>query len=294
VTAPFGRLLTAMVTPFTADGGLDLDGAAVLARHLLSTGHDGLVLSGTTGEAPTTTDEEKVLLLRAVREAVGSDVPLLAGVGTNDTQHSVHLARTAEEAGATGLLVVSPYYNRPPQEGLVAHVRTIADATGLPVVLYDIPVRTGVRFSSETLMRLAEHPRVVGVKDAKGDLQASAEVMAATDLAWYSGEDALTLPLLALGAVGTVGVITHLVGPQTLSMIEAWSKGDVEEALSLHRSMLPVIRAMFVTQGAITTKAALNALGLPSGPTRLPLVDLDADGLTALRAGLAQGGVTIP
>lgn len=294
MSAPFGRLLSAMVTPFTADGGLDLEGAQVLARHLQSGGHDGLVLSGTTGEAPTTSDDEKSLLLKAVREAVGSSFTLVAGVGSNNTAHSIACARQAERDGADGLLVVAPYYNRPPQAGLIAHARAIADSTELPVLLYDIPIRTGVAFSIETLLTLSEHPRIVGVKDAKGDLEASAEVMARCDLAYYSGDDGVTLPLLAVGAVGTVGVITHLVGERTLEMLDAWSAGDVGKALELHRSMLPVDRAIFATQGAITTKAALNALGLPAGPMRLPLVDLDADGLAQLRTGLSLGGVDIP
>jgi 4-hydroxy-tetrahydrodipicolinate synthase len=292
--APFGQVLTAMVTPFHADGSLDLDGAQALALHLLANGHDGLVISGTTGESPTTSDEEKVALLQAVRDAVGSEVPLVAGVGTNDTRHSVQLARQAEKAGASGLLLVSPYYSRPPQDGVIAHVTAVADATELSVVLYDIPVRTGIAFTTETLLRVAEHPRVIGVKDAKADLAASAAVIRDTDLAWYSGDDALTLPLLSVGAVGTIGVITHLAGPQTRRMIQAHAAGDLATALRIHQQLLHLDLAIFRTQGVITVKAALRLLGLPSGPVRLPLVDLSPDGEQLLRADLAPAGVELP
>ncbi|HMA46425.1 MAG TPA: 4-hydroxy-tetrahydrodipicolinate synthase, partial [Frankiaceae bacterium] len=196
--APFGRVLTAMVTPFTAEGSLDLDGAAALAAHLVDSGNDGLVVSGTTGEAPTTSDEEKDRLLRAVVEAVGDRAPIVAGVGTNDTHHTVELARAAEKAGATGLLAVTPYYSKPPQAGLLAHFRAVAEATGLPVMLYDIPGRTATALETETIVRLAGHPRIVAVKDAKGDLGATSWVLARTDLAYYSGDDVTTLPLLSV------------------------------------------------------------------------------------------------
>lgn len=291
---PFGRVLTAMVTPFSADGRLDLDGAQRLALHLLAHGHDGLVLSGTTGESPTTSDEEKDRLLRAVREAVGDGVPLLTGVGTNDTAHSVELAQRAEKAGATAALVVSPYYSKPPQAGLAAHVRTVADATGLPVMLYDIPGRTGVAFDTETLVRLAEHPRVVAVKDAKGDLGAVSWVLARTDLAYYSGEDMLNLPLLSIGAVGVVSVVAHLVGERLAALITAYLNGDVATARDLHYSLLPVYTGIFRTQGVITVKAALRLLGLPSGPVRLPLVDATDAEISTLRQDLAAGGVPLP
>ena len=216
--APFGRLLTAMVTPFTPGGELDLDGAQRLATHLVDVErNDGLVISGTTGESPTTTDEEKDRLLRAVVEAVGDRAAVVAGVGTNDTAHTVHLAQSAEKAGAAGVLLVTPYYNRPPQAGLLAHFRAVADATGLPAMLYDIPARTGTPIETETLVRLADHPRIVAVKDAKGDLEASAWVLARTDLAYYSGDDKLTLPLLSIGGVGVVGVppTSSARGPRT-------------------------------------------------------------------------------
>src|SRR5690349_14231101 len=210
---PFGRLLTAMVTPFAPDGSLDVEGAARLATYLVDEQrNDALVVSGTTGESPTTTDAEKETLLRAVVEAVGDRAQVVAGVGTNDTRHTIELAHAAEKAGAHGLLVVTPYYNKPPQSGLIRHFTAVADASGLPVMLYDIPHRSGVPIATETICRLAEHPRIVAVKDAKSDLIASGQVLSDTDLAYYSGEDALTLPFLSIGAVGVVGTSTHFTG----------------------------------------------------------------------------------
>lgn len=292
-TAPFGRVLTAMVTPFTETGELDLDGAQRLASHLVAQGNDGLVISGTTGESPTTSDAEKERLLRAVVDAVGDRAAVLAGVGTNDTAHSVELARTAEKAGAGGLLVVTPYYSRPPQAGLLAHFRTVAQATELPVMLYDIPGRTGTPIETETLLRLAEHDRIVAVKDAKADLVASAAVLAATDLAYYSGEDALTLPLLSVGAVGVVGVPTHLFAGPVADMISAFETGSVSAARDLHRRLLPAFTGFFRTQGVILTKAALRLAGLPAGPVRPPLVDATAAQVDQLRADLAAAGLSL-
>ncbi len=291
--APFGRLLTAMVTPFSADGSLDLDGAQALAAHLLAHGNDGLVVNGTTGEAPSTSDQEQDQVLRAVRKAVGPSVPVLTGVGTSDTAHSVSLAKAAARAGASGLLLVSPYYNRPPQEGLLAHVRAVADATDLPVMIYDIPVRTGVAFSTESLVRLAEHPRVVAVKDAKDDLVAASQVLARTDLAWYSGSDGLTLPLLSVGAAGVVSVTGHLVGRELATMIARYDAGDAGAATAVNRALLPITTGLFRTQGAILVKAALRLLGLPAGPVRLPLVDATAAQVAQLVADLAAAGVPV-
>jgi 4-hydroxy-tetrahydrodipicolinate synthase len=290
---PFGRLVTAMVTPFTPSGDLDVAGAQRLATHLVDDQrNDGLVISGTTGESPTTTDEEKDRLLRAVVEAVGDRASVIAGAGTNDTAHSMHLAQAAEKAGADAVLLVTPYYNKPPQTGLLAHFRAVADATGLPAMLYDIPGRTGTAIATETLVALAEHPRIVAVKDAKGDLEASAWVMARSALAYYSGDDKVTLPLLSVGAVGVVGVPTHVVGSRTKDMIQAYEKGDVAAALAGHRSMLPVYSGFFRTQAAILTKAALALAGLPGGPVRPPLVDATDAEIETLRADLAAAGVT--
>src|SRR4051794_2249617 len=291
--APFGRLLTAMVTPFTKSGALDVDGAAELASWLVDNGNDGLVISGTTGESPTTTDDEKDRLLRAAVDAVGDRASLVAGVGTNDTAHSIELARAAEKAGATALLAVAPYYNKPPQEGLLAHFTAIADATSLPVMLYDIPGRSGVEIATDTLLRLAEHPRIVAVKDAKGDFRGTASVRARADIAYYSGEDVLTLPLLSVGAVGVVGVPTHVVGAQVKSMIEAFDSGDAATARDLHLKLLPVLTGFFRTQAVILTKAALGVAGLPGGPVRLPLVDATEQQVAQLLQDCAAAGVDL-
>ncbi|MEY9842424.1 4-hydroxy-tetrahydrodipicolinate synthase [Streptacidiphilus sp. EB103A] len=288
---PFGRALTAMVTPFTADGSLDLEGAQRLAAHLVDAGNDGLVVNGTTGESPTTTDAEKSALVRAVVEAVGDRAHVVAGVGTNDTRHSVELARQAEQAGAGGLLVVTPYYNKPPQEGLRRHFTSVADATGLPVMLYDIPGRSGVPIDTETLVRLGEHPRIVANKDAKGDLAAAGWALSRSGLAWYSGDDMLNLPLLAIGAVGYVSVVGHVVAAELRDMLDAHLAGDVAKAAEIHQRLLPVFTGMFRTQGVITTKAALSLLGLPAGPLRLPLVEATDAEVEQLKKDLTAGGV---
>ncbi|MFI8854363.1 4-hydroxy-tetrahydrodipicolinate synthase [Streptomyces sp. 891-h] len=288
---PFGRVLTAMVTPFTADGALDLDGAQQLAAHLVDAGNDGLVVNGTTGESPTTTDAEKAQLVKAVVEAVGDRAHVVAGAGTNDTAHSLELARAAEKAGAHGLLAVTPYYSKPPQEGLYQHFTAIADATDLPVMLYDIPGRSGVPINTETFVRLAEHPRIVANKDAKGDLGRASWAVATSGLAWYSGDDMLNLPLLSVGAVGFVSVVGHVVTPELRALLEAHLSGDVAKATEIHQKLLPVFTGMFRTQGVITTKAALARLGLPAGPLRLPLVELSPEELEQLKHDLAHGGV---
>ncbi len=291
--APFGRVLTAMVTPFRDDGTLDLDGAAELATALVEAGNDGLVLNGTTGESPTTSDEEKERLLRAVVEAVGDRAAVLGGVGTNDTAHTTELARQAEKAGAHGLLVVTPYYSKPPQEGLVRHFTAVADATDLPMMIYDIPGRTGVPVHTETLVRLADHPRIVAVKDAKDDLGAASEVLARTELAYYCGTDMLNLPLLSVGAVGFVSVVGHVVGRELAELVDAFAAGDNTRALAIHQRLLPVYLGMFRTQGVILTKAALNLLGLPGGSVRAPLVEATSEQIVALRAELTAGGVAL-
>ncbi|PRY18509.1 4-hydroxy-tetrahydrodipicolinate synthase [Kineococcus rhizosphaerae] len=290
---PFGTVLSAMVTPFTPDGSLDLAAAAALAEHLVATGHDGLVVSGTTGESPTTSDEEKDALLRAVLDAVGDRAVVVAGVGTNDTRHTVELARAAEKAGARGLLVVTPYYNKPPQAALLAHFTTVADATGLPVMLYDIPGRAGVPIETETLVRAGEHERVVAVKDAKGDLFASAQVLARTDLAYYSGEDALNLPLLALGGSGIVSVVSHVAGREYARMIAALDAGDLPAARALNARLLPAVRGIMTrTQGAVAVKAALELTGVLANRTvRQPLLPASGEEVGAIAADLALAGL---
>jgi 4-hydroxy-tetrahydrodipicolinate synthase len=288
-------MLTAMVTPMTTSGAVDYDGAAHLAEFLVTDmRNDGLVISGTTGESPTTSDEEKARLLGAVLEAVGDRAIVVAGVGTNDTAHSCELARQAEEAGAHGLLVVTPYYNKPPQSGLVKHFMAVADATGLPNLLYDIPGRTATPIAPETLIQLAEHPRIVAVKDAKADFGAASRVMLATSLAFYSGDDMVNLPWLSLGAAGFVSVVGHVVGDRLHDMIDAYLAGRVAEALAIHREMLPVDIGLFRSQGVIMTKAALGLLGQPGGPVRLPLPDATEAEIERLRTDLAAGGVKLP
>jgi 4-hydroxy-tetrahydrodipicolinate synthase len=291
---PFGRLLTAMVTPFARDGSLDVDGAQKLATHLVDEQrNDALVISGTTGESPTTTDAEKETLLRAVVDAVGDRAKIVAGVGTNNTAHTVELAHTAEKAGAHGVLVVTPYYNKPPQAGIAKHFRTVADAVGLPVMVYDIPHRAGVAIATETMCRIAEHERIVAVKDAKGDLVASSWVTARTDLAYYSGDDAATLPLLSIGGVGLVGTSTHFTGAMVLDMITAYERGDITTALALHRKALPLFTGIFRVPGTMLVKAGLKLRGLPAGPVRSPLVDATEAETNQLREDAAAAGLSL-
>ena len=291
---PFGRLLTAMVTPFGQDGSLDVKGAQELATYLVDEQrNDALVISGTGGESPTTTDAEKETLIRAVNEAVGDRAKIVAGVGTNSTAHTLELARAAEKAGAHGLLVVTPYYNKPPQAGIAKHFTTVADSTGLPVMVYDIPHRAGVAVATETMLRVAEHPGIVAVKDAKGDIEGTSEVLRRTDLAYYSGEDAATLPWLSIGAVGVVGTSTHFTGAVVKDMILAYERGDVTQALALHRKALPLLVGIFRAPGTVLVKAGLRELGLPAGPVRLPLVDATAEQLEQLRKDAAEAAITL-
>jgi 4-hydroxy-tetrahydrodipicolinate synthase len=287
-------VLSAMVTPLAEDGSIDLSGAQELASHLVDRqAHDGLVVFGTTGESPTISDGEQHAVLEAVMDAVGDRATVIAGVGTNDTAHSIEKAQAAERLGVHGLLAVTPYYNKPPQEGLFRHFSAIADATDLPVMLYDIPPRSVVPIEVETLVRLAEHPRIVAVKDAKGDLGAVAWTLARTDLAYYSGEDMLNLPLLALGAVGVVSVVGHLVGPRLAELIAAVESGDLVKARAVNESLLPIYTGIFRTQGVIMVKAALRELGLPAGPVRPPLVDATPEQVAQLRRDLVAGGITL-
>ena len=288
----FGRLLTAMVTPFAADGSVDFDAAARLASYLVDeVGNDGLVISGTTGESPTTSDTEKADLLRVVRDAVGDRATVLAGVGTFNTEHTLELATTAAKLGADGLLVVTPYYSKPPQAGIVEHFRRVADSTDVPVMLYDIPGRAGVAIATDTMLRLAEHPRIVAVKDAKGDLTASARVIAKSELAYYSGDDAMTLPLLSIGAIGVVGTSTHFSAIGTRQLIEAYLAGDVATALRLHQQLLPIYTGIFATQGCILVKAGLKLLGHDVGGLRSPLIEATSTEIEGLRSALAAAGL---
>jgi 4-hydroxy-tetrahydrodipicolinate synthase len=293
IQAPFGRLATAMITPFKKDLSIDWDGVSSLAQHLVQTGHDAIVVSGTTGEAPTTSDEEKDQIIRVVLEAVGNKAKVIAGAGNNETTHSVEQALRAQKAGAHGLLVVTPYSNKPPQAGIEAHFRAIADASDLPVILYDIPGRTGMAIESDTIVRLAEHPRIVALKDAKGDVAATSWVIKRSGIPVYSGDDILNLPLLSVGAVGFISVCGHTVGSDLHQMLDAWFAGNSQRALEIHQKILPVFTGTFRTQGAILTKAALNMMGLPGGYTRLPLVDATPAQIAQLREDLLAGGVKL-
>ncbi|MFC8417961.1 4-hydroxy-tetrahydrodipicolinate synthase [Streptomyces coelicoflavus] len=288
--APFGRALCAMVTPFTESGALDLDGARRLADRLVSGGCDGLVLSGTTGESPTTTDAEKAALVTAVREAVGGRAALVAGVGTADTRHTVELALAAEKAGADGLLVVAPYYSRPPQDALEAHFREVADASGLPVMLYDIPGRTGTRIEPDTMVRLAGHPRIVAVKDCSYDLLGTQKVLSRTDLAYYTGCDEQVLALYALGATGYVSTVANVVPGLFRAVLDAFDAGDTGRAALLQRRAVPLVEAMMASglPGTVTAKALLGALDLPAGPVRAPLRSADRETAAAMLAVYAE------
>ncbi|TPQ16177.1 4-hydroxy-tetrahydrodipicolinate synthase [Streptomyces sporangiiformans] len=271
--APFGRALCAMITPFTASGALDLDGAQRLADRLVAGGCDGLVLSGTTGESPTTSDTEKAELVRAVREAVGDRAHIVAGVGTADTRHTVELALAAEKAGADGLLAVTPYYSRPPQDAVEAHFRELADACGLPLVLYDIPGRTGTRIEPETMVRLAEHPRITAVKDCAYDLLGTQKVLAETELAYYTGCDEYALALYAIGGSGYISTVANVTPRHFRAIIDAFDAGETDEAARLQRLTIPLTELMMGLglPGTVTAKAILNSLSLPAGPVRAPL-----------------------
>jgi 4-hydroxy-tetrahydrodipicolinate synthase len=291
--APFGRVLTAMVTAFHDDGTVDLDGTAAVAAHLADHGHDGVVVSGTTGESPTTTTEEDGQVLRAVVEAVGDRLTVVAGVGTNDTAHSVELAAQAEKLGADALLVVTPYYSKPTQAGVAAHFEAVADASGLPVMLYDIPGRAGIPIAEDTYRRVAEHERIVAVKDAFGDLFRGVRLIRDTGLSFYSGDDVLNLGWLTHGASGIVSVVGHVAGDRYASMVRAVDEGDLESALATYVELAPVVEAVMTTaQGAMTAKAAMQLLGvLPNRNVRLPLVPCDDTLVEHLRNVLTISGL---
>ncbi|MFI7014963.1 4-hydroxy-tetrahydrodipicolinate synthase [Streptomyces sp. NPDC050164] len=287
MTTPFGRALCAMITPFTTSGTLDLDGAQRLAARLVAQGCDGLVLSGTTGESPTTTDAEKSTLIAAVREAVADRASIVAGIGTPDTRHTLDLAREAEKAGADGLLVVAPYYSRPPQDAIEAYFREIADASELPLMLYDIPIRTGIRVEPETILRLSAHPRIVAVKDCSYDFLAAQKVLARTDLAYYAGCDEHNLALYAVGGAGYVSTVSNVIPNRLRAVLDAFDAGDTTQAARLQQQATPLIEAIMSAglPGTVTTKALLTALDLPAGPVRAPLRPADAkttDGLLSL------------
>lgn len=290
----FGRVVTAMVTPFDQEHNLDRSGAARLASWLTAPGRsDGIVVNGTTGESPTTTDAEKRALIEAVREAAPAHIRVTAGVGTNDTAHSIKLARDAARAGADALLVVTPYYSKPTQAGILDHLRRVADSTPLPVMLYDIPGRSGVALSTQTIVEAGRHDRIVAVKDAKGDVAASSEVMRQCDLAYFSGDDVLALPLASVGARGVVSVAAHLVPELFHVILEAVESGSHATALESHRRLLPLCDALMAAPAAASVKALLDGLDLPSGPVRPPLCELTADERRTLQAAYAARPVDV-
>ncbi|WP_020101897.1 4-hydroxy-tetrahydrodipicolinate synthase [Mycobacterium sp. 360MFTsu5.1] len=291
VSARLGTVLTAMVTPFGPDGSLDLAGAKKVAKYLVDKGCDGLVVSGTTGESPTTTDDEKIALLEAVLEEVGDRARIIAGAGSYDTAHSVHLAKASAAAGAHGLLVVTPYYSRPPQAGLVAHFTAVADATDLPVILYDIPPRSSIPIEWDTIRTLSAHPNIVAVKDAKGDLNGGAQMMAETGLAYYSGDDTLNLPWLAMGATGFISVWGHVAAGQLRDMLSAFNSGDIATARKIHVGLHSLGEAQNRLGGVTMSKEGLRLLGIEVGNPRLPQVPATPDQLTALAADLRTASV---
>jgi 4-hydroxy-tetrahydrodipicolinate synthase len=282
-----------MVTPFAKDGSIDWDGVATLATHLADHGHDAIAVNGTTGEAPTTKSSEKLEIIKVVKSTVGSRVKVLSGAGDNETSYTVEQAKRSADAGADGLLIVTPYYNKPPQAGIEAHFKAVASATDLPIMMYDIPGRTGVEIESDTIVRLFDLPNIVALKDAKGNLAATSDVIARCGIPVYSGDDILNLPFLSIGAVGFVSVCGHTVGNELRAMLDAWFAGDTARALEIHQKLIPVFKGTFKTQGAILTKAAMNLMGLPGGTTRLPLVDATPAQIATLREDLIAGGVQL-
>lgn len=274
----FGRVLTAMATPFDAAGAVDYEEATTLAKHLIDNGSDGIVVAGTTGESPTLSDDEKIRLFRTVKEAVGGRAAVVAGTGTYDTKHSIHLTKEAQRAGADGILLVNPYYNRPSQDGLYAHFRTVAESTSLPCMLYNIPSRTGVNCLPETIEKLSQISNITAVKEASGNLDQASEIRRRTkpEFRIYSGDDSLTLPILSVGGSGIVSVAAHLVGREIQEMVRTYERGDVRKALSIHIRLFPLFKALFITTNPVPLKTALNLSGFKVGKPRLPLVEATA------------------
>jgi 4-hydroxy-tetrahydrodipicolinate synthase len=281
----FGQVLTAMVTPFDQHGEIDYHAARTLVNYLIDNGTDGLVVAGTTGESPTLTTEEKISLFKFVVEVAAGRVPVIAGTGSNNTRASISLTKQAEEAGVDGIMLVAPYYNKPSQEGLFQHFKAIAEATSLPVMLYNIPGRCAVNISVETIVRLSEINNIVAVKEASGNLDAMAEIINRTPdtFTLYSGDDGLTLPVLAIGGAGVVSVASHVIGNQMQEMVTLFKNGRVQEAAVLHRSLLPIMKALFMAPNPTPVKAALNMQGVQVGDVRLPMVPLNDDEKSALQ-----------
>lgn len=284
----FGQILTAMVTPFDQHGEIDYNATRTLVNHLIANGTDGIVVSGTTGESPTLTTEEKVALFKFVVEVVDGRVPVIAGTGSYNTKESIDLTKLAEEAGVTGVMLVVPYYNKPSQEGLYQHFKEIAESTKLPIILYNIPSRSVVNMSVETIVRLSEIPNIVALKDASGNLDAMSQIIESTsdDFSLYSGDDGLTLPVLSIGGVGVISVASHIIGKEMQAMINDFKNGKLQEAAQAHRKLLPVIKALFTAPSPAPVKAALNLNGVSVGGLRLPMIPLNAEEEKALKQAL--------
>ena len=296
--ARFGEVITAMVTPFAADGSLDIDGARRMASHLLNNGSDGIVVSGTTGESPTLTHDEKLALFKAVIEEAGDDASVIAGTGSYDTRESIELTKEAADLGVDACLIVTPYYSRPPQNGLLAHFTAIADASSVPLMIYDIPGRTGRRVERSTMLELAKHEQIVAVKDAVGDpietakLRGELDAQGSQDFEIYSGDDVLLLPHLAAGAVGIVSVCSHVIGAELKQLVAAWNDGKTQEAQRIYLKYTPLMATlMSVTSSPIPIKAAVGMVGVEAGQPRLPLVPATEDELASIRGALQEAGV---
>lgn len=289
----FGQVLTAMVTPFDQHGEVDVNAVKNLVNHLIANGTDGLVIAGTTGESPTLTTEEKIELFKVVVAVADGRVPVIAGTGSNNTRASIALTKMAEETGVDGIMLVTPYYNKPSQEGLFQHFKAIAEAASLPVMLYNIPGRSVVNMSVETIVRLSQVDNIVAIKEASGNLEAMAEIIERTaeDFLLFSGDDALTIPVLSIGGAGVISVASHIIGNEMQEMINRFKSGDIQGAASLHRRLLPVMKALFAAPNPAPVKAALHMTGIPVGSVRLPLVALSAEEEKNLRNILP--GVTV-
>lgn len=272
----FGRMLTAMVTPFNSEGQIDFQKVTEVVNHLIATGTDGIVVAGTTGESPTLTSEEKLSLYKHVVEVANGRVPVIAGTGSNNTYASIEATKQAEETGVDGIMLVTPYYNKPNQEGMYQHFKAIAEATKLPVMLYNIPGRSATGLTVDTVVRLSKIPNIVCIKEASGDLEAMAQIIEQTDedFVLYSGDDSITLPVLAIGGVGVVSVAAHVIGNEMKEMIDQFLQGKHQEAAALHRKLLPVMEALFAAPSPVPVKTALSMLGIDVGSVRLPLVPL--------------------
>ncbi|MGO1058617.1 4-hydroxy-tetrahydrodipicolinate synthase [Planococcus sp. FY231025] len=285
----FGQVVTAMVTPFDANGDIDFPATAALVEHLIQNGSDALVVAGTTGESPTLSADEKIELFKFVVETVQGRIPVIAGTGSNNTRASITLTQGAEEAGVDGIMLVTPYYNKPSQEGMFQHFQAIATSTHLPVMLYNIPGRSVVNLSVDTVVRLSAIPNIVSIKEASGNLDAAAEIIERTPESFtlYSGDDGLTLPLLSIGGTGIVSVAAHVIGREMQEMVSSFKTGDTQKAAQIHRKLLPAMNALFAAPNPVPVKTALNLTGVPVGGVRLPMVPLTEQETLTLQEALA-------